>query len=310
MPTLRREVVALGIKAAAYLPLLLKGEVIGILYVDLTEPRQFSQYDKQILELFAYQAAIAIENARKYEELRDTYEELRRTRGLVGSRTAVAWMGMINSTWRHAIEGHAVNILNAVHLLRQNLSTGVDDETVERRLRTIERLARKIQEKPITPPISSEEGVHSLCINNLVRERIQQLWRYPPHSAVTCQWDLATDEEVTVRASPEWLRRALDILLDNAVEAMEESPAKKLTIATQRADGRVRLTIADTGPGVPPRIKAQLFHSPIEKSPGEKGLGMGLLMAQMIAQTYRGDICVGHTGPEGTAMVLELPIED
>jgi C4-dicarboxylate-specific signal transduction histidine kinase len=260
--------------------------------------------------LLAAQAAIAIENARKYEELRDTYEELRHTKGLVGSRTALAWTGMISSTWRHAIEGHAVNILNAVQLLRRNLSTGTDDETIEKRLCTIERLARKVQEKPITPPISSEEGIHSLCINNLVRERVQQLWRYPPHKAVACQWNLAMDEEVTVRASPEWLRRVLDILLDNAIEAMEESPTKQLTISTQQTDGRMRLMIADTGPGIPPGIKAQLFNSPIEKSPGEKGLGMGLLMAQMIAQAYRGDIYVGRTGPEGTAMVLELPIED
>ncbi|UCC63000.1 MAG: GAF domain-containing protein, partial [Anaerolineae bacterium] len=303
MPSLRQEVMAVGIKAAAYLPLLLEGETIGILYVDLTEPRQFSQYDTQILELFAYQAAIAIENARKYDELR-------RTKGLVGSRTALAWMGMVSNTWRHAIEGHAVNILDSLHLLRRNLPTGADDETVEKRLCTIERLARKIQEKPITPPISSMEGVESVCVNTLVRERVQQLWQYPPHNAVACQWNLARDEEVTVRASSEWLRRALDILLDNAVEAMEGSQVKELTVLTRRADGRVQVTVADTGPGIPPEVGEQLFDRPVKNPEGRKGLVLGLSMALMIGLNYGGDIYVGHTGPGGTSIVLELPTED
>lgn len=283
-------------------PIKFGDRIIGVINVEHPDEDAFDEQDRRALELLAAQAAIAIENARKYEELRHT-------KGLVGSRTALAWMGMISNTWRHAIEGHAVNILNSVHLLRRDLSIGADEEPIEKRLCTIERLARKIQEKPITPPISSEEGVESVNVNNLLRERVRQLWHYPPHKAVTCQWDLAVDDQVTVRASPEWLRRALDILLDNAVETMEESPVKELVISTQEADGRMQVTISDTGPGIPPQVEEQLFHRPIGKPRGEKGLGMGLLMAQMIAQTYGGDIFIGRTGPDGTSMVLELPVE-
>jgi len=283
--------------------------IIGVVNVEHPDEAAFDEQDRQALESLAAQAAIAIENAQQYEELRDTYEELRRTERLVGSRTALAWMGMISNTWRHAIEGHAVNIVNLIHLLRRDLATGASEQEVEKRLGTIERLARKIQEKPITPPISSEEGVETVCINTLIRERVRQLWRYPPHSAVTCRWDLVLDEEVTVRASPEWLRRALDILLDNAVEMMEKSPTKELAVATQQAGGRMQLTISDTGPGIPPQIEEQLFQRPIDKPKGGRGLGIGLLMAQMIAQTYGGDIYVGQTGPGGTSMVLEFPVE-
>jgi signal transduction histidine kinase len=274
-----------------------------VVNVEHPDEDAFDEGDRQALELLAAQAAIAIENARKYGEVR-------RTKGLIGSRTALAWMGMISNTWRHAIEGHAVNIVHSVHLLSRDMSIGADDETVDKRLRTIERLARKIQEKPITPPISSEEGVESVCVNTLVRERVHQLWRYSPHNTVACKWDLALDEQVTVRASPEWLRRALDILLDNAVEAVEESHTKELTITTRQADGHMQLTISDTGPGIPPQIRERLFHRPIKKPRGGKGLGMGLLMAHMIAQTYGGDIRVGRTGPGGTSMVLEFPVED
>ena len=63
-PALRTEVMSREPKAAAYLPLLSKDEVIGILYVDIGTPHRFSENDKLILRLYTDQAAIAIQNAR------------------------------------------------------------------------------------------------------------------------------------------------------------------------------------------------------------------------------------------------------
>jgi len=51
-------------------------------------------------QLFADQAAVAIRNAQQYDELR-------RAKNLVRIRTALAWMGMASSTWRHTIDKHA-----------------------------------------------------------------------------------------------------------------------------------------------------------------------------------------------------------
>lgn len=69
-PTLRKEVMALNPKAAAYLPLLSKGEVIGVLYIYISTTHRFSKSDKQILELYADQAAIAIQNTRLFQRER------------------------------------------------------------------------------------------------------------------------------------------------------------------------------------------------------------------------------------------------
>jgi GAF domain-containing protein len=67
-PRIRQDILDRGVKATAYLPLLSKSQVIGILYVDLLFPHQFSNDEERILELFAGQAAIAIENARLFKE--------------------------------------------------------------------------------------------------------------------------------------------------------------------------------------------------------------------------------------------------
>ena len=75
-PALRTEVMAREPKAAAYLPLLSKGEVIGILYVDISTPHRFSENDKLILRLYADQAAVAIQNARLLQSERQRADAL------------------------------------------------------------------------------------------------------------------------------------------------------------------------------------------------------------------------------------------
>ena len=112
-----------------------------------------------------------------------------------------------------------------------------------------------------------------------------------------------------MRASPEWLRRAFDILVDNAVEAVAELGVRKIVIGTRAANGGAEIFVSDTGPGIPEEIRAKIGLEVIEKPEDAKGLGMGLLMAQTIVQTYGGEIRVGSTGPTGTTMVIWLPLE-
>ncbi len=75
-PAVREDISALGMKSVAYLPLISGGDVVGVLYVNLTVPHHFSDNDKLLLELFADQAAIAIENARLYQNLERRIREL------------------------------------------------------------------------------------------------------------------------------------------------------------------------------------------------------------------------------------------
>ncbi len=75
-PTVRAEAVKEGVKASAYLPLVSKENCIGVLYLDLKAPHQFSENEKRVLGLFADQAAIAIENAQLYKEQQERAAQL------------------------------------------------------------------------------------------------------------------------------------------------------------------------------------------------------------------------------------------
>lgn len=283
-------------------PIILGKDVFGVINVEHSKINAFDAMDQQALEALASQAAIAIQNARQYTELMQI-------KGLIGARTALAWTGMMGSTWRHGIEKHAITIREQIQLSRNEISYSTKAKSLSNRLDMIERLANKILEKPITPPLSAEEGVELIHMNDLIRERIDKLWSHEPYKKVSKRLDLDLSDTKTVRASPEWLRRALDILIDNAVDATLELAEKQIIIGTRQREHFVEISIRDNGIGVPIDLQEKLFKEPIKKPEGAKGQGMGLLFALTIAQTYGGEIWIGETGQSGTTMILSLPLE-
>ncbi|MBM4327028.1 MAG: response regulator [Deltaproteobacteria bacterium] len=72
-----REAAREGIASILSVPLIVRNRVIGALRVYTAEPREFSEDEKKFLQGFAEQVAMAIENARSYEDVKDEYEALR-----------------------------------------------------------------------------------------------------------------------------------------------------------------------------------------------------------------------------------------
>jgi len=225
-------------------PIVIRGELIGTIGLDaVSGPRDFTIEEQWLAETIAHHASIAIQNARRYEELK-------RTKGLIGARTALAWMGMVSSEWKHRIRNQAQTIQEQVQHLRKDLqlsSVHYHHPAIGNRLSMIERLAVQIREKPIIPPLSAEEGVVPFAINDLIGERAKQLWQNDPYQRTELRLDLRLDNTIAVRASSEWLRRAFDILVDNAVEAMVGCETQQITVATRPTDGGVEIVVSDTG---------------------------------------------------------------
>ena len=108
-----------------------------------------------------------------------------------------------------------------------------------------------------------------------------------------------------LRLDPDQLKRALINLVDNAIEAMERQG--RLTVATEydRAQGLVRLSVADEGPGVPAEDKERLFEPHF--STKQRGSGLGLAIVSRIVQEHHGVLRVEANQPHGAVFVIELP---
>lgn len=294
-------------------PLIAGQRVIGVLNVEHPEKEGLDEQDRKAIEMLATQAVFAIQKAEHIEELRKTQSQL-------AARTAVALMGMASSTWRHEINKSAAKIFDNLYLIRKTLQQealksrrvllGEKKDDIEEYLRNIERQAELIKETQITAPLTVKEGAESMRVNDLLLERIGRvLEAREATKEVEVKFIFNLHDEARIRVSREWLRRAIDILMQNALDAMKETSTKLLTVKTEQVNGRVEIRITDSGKGIPQEMLARLLKEPIPKKEGERGFGMGLLLAQFIAQTYNGDIRILSTGPQGTEMALYLPLE-
>jgi GAF domain-containing protein len=298
-----------GWATVAAFPMVSSSIVVGVMYVDFAKARELTQHDRDLLRSIASLGAIA--TARSLQ-----YDELRQTKGLVGARTALAWVGMASATWSHATEKSAKVIEEAAARLKSQLQKAGLDGTlrsdVSKVLAMIDRSAKDIRRtKPLPGLQKPSVQTASLHLNELLRTRTRKLWAAPQYQSVSLDLQLAVSEEQTVRVDQNWFLAALDILIDNACLAMKGRPGSALTIETAMQRDLVRIRVRDNGPGfAKDALRSVQEKEPVQKAPGEGGTGMGFLMADLIAQTFGGRLEVEWTNASGTSMAIFLPAEE
>lgn len=108
-----------------------------------------------------------------------------------------------------------------------------------------------------------------------------------------------------VMADREQIKRVIVNLVDNAAEAMRESPVRRLEIATaQAAPDAVELSVTDTGCGVSASDKEKLFLPYF--STKNRGTGLGLAIVSHIVREHRGRVRVEDNIPAGARFIVEL----
>jgi two-component system, LuxR family, sensor kinase FixL len=98
-------------------------------------------------------------------------------------------------------------------------------------------------------------------------------------------------------------------LVRNAVEAMAAAPLRELTIRTGVRDGRfVEVVVGDTGPGLAPAMRDQLFQPFVTTK--AKGMGIGLSICRSIVESHGGRIWTDAAEPSGSLFHFTLPIAE
>ncbi len=110
-----------------------------------------------------------------------------------------------------------------------------------------------------------------------------------------------------IRADAGLLRSVIVNLIDNAAEALESSPVRKITVETRAKSDHdsVQILVTDTGHGISPLDKDKLFLPHF--STKDRGTGLGLAIAARIIAEHGGEIRVEDNSPVGSRFILELP---
>jgi signal transduction histidine kinase len=119
----------------------------------------------------------------------------------------------------------------------------------------------------------------------------------------------APAQQLEVVASEHFVGRVLAELLDNAVVHHPLQEQLRIQVVAKLAGGRANLTISDNGRGVPGDRREHVFR-PLERlARSGNGSGLGLAISRRIVDAYGGTIRIMPGTGEGTAVVIELPMQ-
>lgn len=134
-------------------------------------------------------------------------------------------------------------------------------------------------------------------------QRVVDLWQPVAEArAITLALDVAADVPSLV-ADEDKIRRVLDNLVKNAVEAIDQGPGRVEVSARRSDEERVRIAVSDTGPGVPESV--EMFR--LFETTKRNGSGLGLSIAKQIVVAHGGHIGFERRTPHGSTFYVDLP---
>jgi len=248
-----------------------------------------------------------------HRNLRDQNEDLElriqeRTHQLLEAEK-LATMGNLLAGVAHELNSPLSVILGQVGLFAPN---GVDPNA-SARIRDIgeaaERCVRIVRSFLTMARRHPPERAH-VSVNHLLRETVEILAFELRIANIEVSFDLA-NELPLVWADAHQLRQVVVNLVTNARQALQDSrPPHRLSLRTrQDAQGqRVRIEVADSGPGVPREVRARIFEPFFTTKPEGEGTGLGLALARGIIESHGGAIDVDCAPGDGACFVIELPV--
>jgi signal transduction histidine kinase len=296
----------LGITAYACVPLAGRDHPFGVLVVEPSIGQSIGPARQRFLELFAGQAATALENARLLHRLEGTHRELRDVQEQLVQGEKLAVLGEMAAQVAHELKNPLVAVGGfAQRLTRLELPDPRAAEyaaIIAREVRRLEEMLGNILAFSKKQMVCLEDcDLHELLYETLTLELDQQ------RGGV----ELLTDIEVPLPAligDCRQLRQVVLNLLANARQALPKGGRIHLRAGscTLRGEDAIFIQVEDTGGGIPSEIMRNIFNPFFSTHP--KGTGLGLSISHRIVEQHHGEIEVVNS-ELGACFTVRLPLK-
>lgn len=272
-------------------PLLSHGTLTGMIGLARNEDKDpFTFEDVALLESMSAHVAAALRAMDLTQQVAETRE--------------TELMGQWSSMLLHDLK----NYLSPLRMASANLEEYKDDpEAVGMCASDVRRVAEKME--GLVTRLSelrqkAKLGLEEVCPNALVQDTVTDM-QLRRRTGITTT--LKLDAESPIRADRDMMRRVIENLITNAVEAMEGEG--EITIVTkdfrQNGEPQVHIQVQDTGRGMPAEFIREGLFRPFSTTK-KKGLGLGLYQCRSIVQAHGGELTVESRVGEGSRFQIAL----
>src|SRR2546427_405693 len=287
-------------------PMFWKGHVMGGFTVLWTRDRhRFSSDELRLAEGIALQGALAVENSRLFEGVKEQMAELKRTQAQLVQSTKLAAIGELAANIAHEINNPLTTVLGFASFLTERLKPedsmreelGLIQEEASRARDIVRDLLQFSRQRDFSP--------ESTDVNIVLEQVIAMVRRQGALNAITVEERYAEDLPA-VEVDVSRIKQVFLNIINNAVYVMPNGGA--LTIRTETANGGVKIAFEDSGPGIAPEHRDRIFAPFFTTKPEVSGTGLGLSVSLGIVQSHGGTIEVETEVGRGSTFTISLPM--
>ncbi|MBI2568332.1 MAG: GAF domain-containing sensor histidine kinase [Candidatus Schekmanbacteria bacterium] len=316
----QQSILSLGLRSAMCVPMVSRGKKVGLIYVDSQQIAEgFTARDLELFQALAQHAATAIENARLFTDLQKAHESL-----LALDARKSDFITILS----HELRTPLTCIMGYVEVVKEGRLARVPDE-IRRPMEIIENNLQRLAGISVnlanlsrlksskerltlseTDMVALLQDVHSEMLS-FVQARRQTLELLLDRTTPTVAW---VDHEA--------ISTVIENLLLNAIRFSPDGAELTLSMVTSEAEGSIRVSVADTGIGIPENEREAIFapfhtlgsidhhySGSIEFCSG--GMGIGLAIARTDVEAHGGKIWAESRadGREGTVFHFTIPAQ-
>jgi signal transduction histidine kinase len=295
-----------GYRARLLVPLVAPDGVIGALVVRRKAPGEFPQSTIDLMQTFAAQSVLAIQNARLFGEIGEKGRQLE-----LASQHKSQFLANMSHELRtplNAVLGYTELILDSVY-----------GDVPEKARATLERIQSNGRHllgliNDVLDLSKIEAGQLTLSLTHYsIQEMVSNVY--------TAVESLATSKNLTLKVElPKDLppahgdeRRLTQVLLNLVGNAIKFTDTGEVSIKASTSDGAFTVAVQDTGPGIAEKDRSKIFEefqqadASITKQKG--GTGLGLAIAKRIIEMHGGRLWVESEVGHGSTFFFRVPIK-
>jgi signal transduction histidine kinase/CRP-like cAMP-binding protein len=310
-PESRKRALQTGSRTALAVPLVHADEAIGAILIRRSEVRPFTERQIELVNTFADQAVIAIENTRLLEEVQARTRELAKT--VEDLEIASQHKNQFVANMSHELRTPLAAILGYAELIQE----GFYEPQGPKSLDALTRIRSNGKHllgliNTVLDIAKIESGQFTLNMNEYAIESVVETVRAATESlAQNKKLLLKTDVAKSLPIGLGDEQRLTQVLLNLVGNAIKFTDTGEVRVIAQTINNHFNVTVADTGPGIPEEHQTRIFEqfhqvdSSHTKAKG--GTGLGLAIAKQIVEMHGGRIWVESTLGKGSTFQMELP---
>ncbi len=301
-----REVVErAGFRALLGVPLMREGRVVGGLAIGRKSPGLFSQEVVDVVQTFAAQSTLAIQNARLFREIEQKSHELQ-----IASQHKSQFLANMSHELRTPLNA----ILGYTELIADQIYGPVPDKilaVLDRVEKSGRHLLGLINDVLDLSKIEAGQLVLSLAdysFSDVVQAVASAVGSLAAEKRLPLEVDVAPD--LPIGRGDE--RRITQVLLNLVGNAIKFTDAGEIAVRVMVQDGEFVVSVADTGPGIWEEDRQRIFEefqqSDSTPTKTKGGTGLGLAIAKRIVEMHGGRIWVESTIGKGSTFFFSIPV--